>query len=170
MSSPLYEIEGFEIGYASGLQNLLTQNVHFSGYTAMQFYETQSTWSYASILFYTEPSTCLSRRSANSAIRWKRCRIRTHPDTSSTRCVLFHSLEWLHSLWFNGHFVGCNSILFHPVVPTGKITCSGLIHKTHRTTLESLLQFELSNHNGTMRLPFFPCCVYACVSVYVSDS
>lgn len=90
-------------------------------------------------------------------------RTSTHPDASRTRCMLFHSLQWLHSLWFNGHFVGCNSILFHSVVPTGKITCSGLIHKTQRTTLESLLQFELSNHNGRMRLPFFPCCV--CVHV-----
>lgn len=104
---------------------------------------------------------------ANSAICWKRCHIHAHSDTSSTRYVLFHSVEWLHSLWFNGHFVGCKSILFHPVVHTGKITCSGLIHKIHRTTLESLLQFELSNHNGRMRLPFFPCCVYVCLCVHV---
>lgn len=82
----------------------------------------------------------------------------TRPDTLSSRCTLFDSPEWLHSLWFNGHFVGCNSILSHPLVPTGEITGSGLIHKTQRTTLESLLQFEPSNHNGRMRLPFFPWC------------
>lgn len=39
----LYEIEGFEIGYASDTQNLFTQNLHFSRDTAMQFSETQST-------------------------------------------------------------------------------------------------------------------------------
>lgn len=47
-------------------------------------------------------------------------------------------------------------------MPSGEITGSGLIHKTHRT-LESLLQFELSNHNGKMRLPFFAGCM--CVFV-----
>lgn len=94
----------------------------------------------------------------------------TLPDTSSSRCTLFHSPEWLHSLWFNGHFVACNSILSHPLVPSGEITGSGLIHKTHRTTLESLLQFELSNHNGRMRLPFFPRCVYVWVNVYMAGS
>ena len=45
------------------------------------------------------------------------------------------------------------------MVPSGEITGSELIQKTHRTTLESLLQFELSNHNGRVRLPFFALCV-----------
>lgn len=94
--------------------------------------------------------------------------IQTHSLSLSSRCTLFHGPECLHSLWFNGHFVGCNSILSHPLVPTGEITGSGLIHKTQRTTLESLLQFELSNHNGRIRLPFFPWCrcVYVWVNVY----
>lgn len=83
----------------------------------------------------------------------------THTYTPHTP---FHSPEWLHSLWFNGHFVGCNSILSHPLVPTGEITGSGLIHKTHRTTLESLLQFELSNHNGGDEIAFL-CSVRLCV-------
>lgn len=61
---------------------------------------------------------------------------------------------------------------FHPLLPTAEITGSVLIHKTHRTTLESLLQFELSNHNGRMRLPFFArrVCVYVWVNVDVEVS
>lgn len=79
-----------------------------------------------------------------------------------------HSPERLHSLWFNGHSVKRNSILPHPLLPSGEITGSGLIHKTHRTTLESLLQFKLSNHNGGVgvRLPFSHCtsvCVWLSV-------
>lgn len=78
-----------------------------------------------------------------------------------------HSPECLHGLWFNGHSVSCNSILPHRLLPSVEITGSGLIHKTHRTTLESLLQFELSNHNGGVgvRLPFSHCTVYVWLSV-----
>lgn len=55
------------------------------------------------------------------------------------------------------------SLVSVPLVPTAKITGFGLIHETQRTTLESLLQFEPSNHNGWTRLPFFPLLVCVCV-------
>lgn len=129
-------------------QNLYTHNLHFSGYAAIQFSLTRCALQQrnrAAIRFFIQTMYTVGEA-------------HTRPDTLSSRCTLFHSPEWLHSLWFNGHFVGCNSILSHPLVPTGEITGSGLIHKTQRTTLESLLQFEPSNHNGWMRLPFFPWC------------
>lgn len=152
-------------------QNLYTDNLHFSGLTICChtiFTDTMFTWAIQADahiilskqfpLVHTYPHLTLRIRTKSTAS--------THihaPDTSSNRRTLFHSPEWLHSLWFNGHFVGCNSILSHPLVPTGEITGSRLIHKTQRTTLESLLQFELSNHNGRMRLPFFLWCMCVCV-------
>lgn len=93
--------------------------------------------------------------------------IHTCLDTTSSRCVHFQCSELLHSIGFNGHFVDYSSILFHRLVPSGEITGCGLILKTQRTKLESLLQFELSDHNGRMRLPFFlwsrSVCVGECI-------
>lgn len=160
----LYEMEGFEIGYASGPQNLFTQNLHFSSYTAMQFSESQSTWSYAFILLYkqlilvrpdTHNSVCAhSHMLTRSAVGACSFTVQSGFIAYDLMVILLAAIASVSILWWS----------------SGKITCSGLIQKTHRTTLESLLQFELSHHNGRMRLPFFPCCVDVWGSVYMSDS